>query len=211
MTEEDTYERYERAGITDNRVGYGESPALLVVDVQRAFTDPECRIGADMSGMVARANDLIAAAREGDVPVVFTRTVATHPDGADFGIWMEKFPTLDVLIEGSGWVGLDERLDARDRDHVLDKRQASAFHETELDSMLTAGGVDTVVLCGCTTSGCIRATGVDACAHGYRATVAREGVADRAVDPHESNLFDLDAKYADVRPADEVADYLRGR
>ncbi|MFB6131684.1 MAG: isochorismatase family protein [Salinigranum sp.] len=200
MTDQHTRERYERAGIADNEVGFGETPVLVVVDVQQAFTDPECRIGADMTEMVARANDLIAAARDGDVPVVFTRTVGTHPRGADFGVWIEKFPTLDVLIEGSGWIGLDERLDAREE----------AFHETELDSMLTAWGADTVVLCGCTTSGCIRATGVDACSHGYRTHVAADGVADRADRPHESNLFDLGAKYADVRPTDDLVEYLRG-
>ena len=211
MPGSETEESYERAGITNNRVGFGETPALIVVDVQQAFTDPECRIGAEMTPMVERSNDLIAAAREGDVPVVFTRTVATHPEGDDFGVWIEKFPTLDILIEGSGWVDLDDRLNVRSGDHVLDKRQASAFHETELDSMLTAWGVDTVVLCGCTTSGCIRATGVDACAHGYRASVAEDGVADRARDPHDSNLFDLNAKYADVRSTDALADYLRSR
>lgn len=104
---------------------------------------------------------------------------------------------------------LDDDLNRDETDHVLDKRQASSFHGTELESMLTAAGVDTIVLTGCTTSGCIRATAVDGCAHGYRVIVAEEGVGDRAVEPHEANLFDIDAKYGDVRPVSEVVEYLR--
>lgn len=199
---------YERAGITENRVGYGDDPALLVIDLQRGFTNPACVLGGDLSAELDVANDLVDAAHAGDIPVVFTRCVATHPDGADFGIWLEKFPTLDRLIEGSEWVELDPDLHREDRDHVLDKRQASALHETELSSMLTAWGVDTLVLAGTTTSGCVRATAVDGCAHGYRTIVAEGAVGDRAPEPHDANLFDIDAKYGDVRPADEVASYL---
>jgi nicotinamidase-related amidase len=198
---------YERASM-DTRVGYGTTPALVVVDLQVGFTDAENPLGGDLSGVVDRTNDLLDAARAADVPVVFTRIVSTHPAHADFGIWQEKIPRLDTLTQGSKWVELDERLAREERDHVLDKRQASAFHETELASMLVAWGVDTVVVTGCTTSGCIRATVVDACAHGYRTIVPGEAVGDRAPEPHESNVFDMDAKYADVRPTGEVVDYL---
>ena len=208
-TSEATQAVYERASM-DTRVGYGTTPALVVVDLQVGFTDSESPLGGDLTGVVDRTNDLLDAAHDTDVPVVFTRIVSTHPDHADFGIWQEKIPRLDTLTAGSKWVDIDERLALGEDDHVLDKRQASAFHETELASMLVAWGVDTVVVTGCTTSGCIRATVVDACAHGYRTVVPGEAVGDRAPEPHESNVFDMDAKYADVRPTDEVAEYLSG-
>ncbi len=200
---------YERASM-DTRVGYGSDPVLVVVDLQRGFTEEENPLGGDLSGVVERTNDLLDAAHATDVPVVFTRIVSTHPDHADFGIWKEKIPRLDTLETGSKWIDIDERLSLEKDDHILDKRQASAFHETELASMLVAWGVDTVVVTGCTTSGCIRATVVDACAHGYRTVVPGEAVGDRAPEPHESNVFDMDAKYADVRPTDEVVEYLSG-
>lgn len=198
---------YERASM-DTSVGYGSRPALVVVDLQRGFTEEENPLGGDLSGVVERTNDLLDAAHDADVPVVFTRIVSSHPDYADFGIWQEKIPRLDTLTKGSKWVDIDDRLHREATDHVLDKRQASAFHETELASMLVAWGVDTAVVTGCTTSGCIRATVVDACAHGYRTIVPGEAVGDRAPGPHDSNIFDMDAKYADVRPVEEVVDYL---
>jgi nicotinamidase-related amidase len=204
---EDKEAIYERADM-DNRVGYGDDPALLVVDLQTGFTDPENPLGGDLTQVVERTNRLLSAAHEGDVSVVFTRIVTTHEAGHDYGIWLEKIPALDTLRAGSEWVEIDPRLERESGDHVLDKRQASAFHETELDSMLGYLGVDTCVVTGCTTSGCIRASAVDACAHGYRCIVPEEAVGDRALEPHEANLFDINAKYGDVRPVSEVEDYL---
>lgn len=191
-------------------LGYGGRTAL-VVDLQRGFTDPENPPGGDLTDVVERTNQLLDAAHGSGVPVVFTRVVTAHPEGADLGVWLEKTPTLETLAAGSEWVAIDERLDRADGDYVLDKRQTSAFHETELPSLLRRWDADTVVVAECTTSGCIRATGVDACAHGYRTVVPAEGVGDRATEPHEANLFDLNAKYADVRPTEEVVDYLAGR
>ena len=198
---------YEQATM-DNLVGYGNEPALVVVDLQRGFTAEENPLGGDLTGVVERTNRLLDAAHEGEIPVVFTRILTTHEEGHDYGIWLEKIPALDTLEAGSEWVEIDDRLNRESRDHVLDKRQASAFHETELDSMLGYLGVDTAVVTGCTTSGCIRATAVDACAHGYRCIVPEEAVGDRAPEPHEANLFDINAKYGDVRPVDEVVSYL---
>lgn len=199
---------YERAGM-DNRVGYGDSPALVVVDLQRAFTDPESPIGGDLDSVVERSNALLDAAHGAEVPVVFTRIVTKHEDMRDLGVWGEKVPSLEMLQADADCVELDPRLEVGPEDHVLDKRQASAFHETELDSMLTGLGVDTVVLAGATTSGCIRASAVDACSHGFRTIVPEAAVGDRAEEPHEANLFDIDAKYGDVRPVEEVTDYVR--
>jgi len=198
---------YERAEM-DSQVGYGDEPALLVVDLQTGFTDPESPLGGDLSDVIGRTNRLLAAAHAGDVPVVFTRIVTTDEDTRDLGVWGEKIPSLSTLQEGSRWVELDSRLDIGPQDHVLDKRQASAYHETELNSMLTGLGVDTAVVIGCTTSGCVRATAVDACSHGYRTVVPEGAVGDRAPEPHEANLFDINAKYGDVRPVEEAVDYF---
>jgi len=206
---EDTERIYERAGM-DNLMGYGDSPVVLVVDLQTGFTDPDCPLGGDLTAVVDRTNRLLDAAHGNDVPVVFTRIVTAHPDAADLGTWADKIPTLDVLEAGSEWADIDPRLSRAEDDYVLDKKQASAFHETELDSMLAAWGVDTVVISGCTTSGCIRASAVDACAHGFRPIVPEGSVGDRATEPHEANLFDIHSKYGDVRPVEEVADYLEG-
>jgi nicotinamidase-related amidase len=198
---------YERAEM-DNQVGYGDDPAVLVVDLQTGFTDPENPLGGDLAGVIERTNSVVDAAHGGDVPVVFTRVVTKHEDARDMGVWSEKIPSLSTLQAGGEWVDIDPRLHAHEGDHVLDKRQASAYHETELDSMLTGLGVDTVIVTGCTTSGCIRATVVDACSHGYYTIVPEATVGDRALEPHEANLFDINAKYGDVRPVEEVVDYL---
>jgi nicotinamidase-related amidase len=198
---------YERATM-DNRVGYGNDPALLVVDLQEGFTDNENPLGGDLTGVIEQTNVLLDATHNGNVPVVFTRIVFTHPEGYDYGVWLEKVPALNTLRAKSKWTEIDDRLYLSENDHVLDKRQASAFHETELDSMLTYIGIDTVVVAGCTTSGCVRASALDACQHGYRTIIPEKAVGDRADEPHEANLFDINAKYGDVRPVSEVADYL---
>lgn len=202
---------YERAGM-DNLIGYGEKPALLVVDLQKGFTDPDSPLGGDLTTVVDRTNHLLEAAHQSEVPVVFTRIVTNHPETADLGIWGKKISTLDVLESGSEWTEIDDRLHVEDHDYILEKKQASAFHETELESMLTAWKIDTAIIAGCTTSGCIRATAIDACAHGYHTIVPEESVGDRAVDPHEANLFDIHSKYGDVQSVDNVVEYLsRGR
>lgn len=204
---EDIDSVYERADM-NNQVGYGDEPALVIVDLQTGFTDLESPLAGDLSAVIERTNRLLEAAHASDVPVVFTRIVTKHEDASDLGVWVEKIPSLRLLQIDSEWADIDPRLDIEPTDHVLDKRQASAFHETELDSMLTHRGVDTVVIAGATTSGCIRATAVDACSHGYRAIVPENAVGDRASDPHDANLFDIDAKYGDVRPVDEIVDSL---
>lgn len=207
MTEDDKQAIYERASM-DNRVGYGDEPVLLVVDLQTGFTDPENPLGGDLTDVVSHTGRLVGAAHDGGVPVVFTRIVTKHEDMHDLRVWGEKIPSLATLQADGEWVDIDPRLDVREADHVLDKQQASAFHGTELTTMLASVGADTVVVTGCTTSGCIRASAVDACAHGYYTIVPEDAVGDRAIEPHEANLFDINAKYGDVRPVAEVATYL---
>lgn len=200
---------YERAGMKD-QFGYGDSPALVAVDFQEGMTNPENPLGAQLGGMIEQNNRLVEAAHENDVPVIWTRVVYTHPEAADGGIWPEKIEPLKTLQSGSRWVELDDRCAVDGDDYVLEKKHASAFHETELKSMLTAWGIDTVITTGCTTSGCVRASVIDACANGYRVIVPAEGVDDRSSEQHDANIYDMDAKYADVRPIDEVLTYLQG-
>jgi nicotinamidase-related amidase len=180
---------------------------VLVVDFSCGFTDPASALGSDLDDAVEATARLLAAARAGDLPVVFT-TIAFEPGGGDAGIWARKLPALADLELGSRWAELDPRLERREREPLLVKKGASAFFGTNLSAILVAGGVDAVVLCGATTSGCVRATAVDLLQHGFPALVPRECVGDRARAPHEANLFDIDMKYGDVVSLDEALGYL---
>lgn len=204
---EEREEIYERAGMK-NQFGYGQSPVVLAVDFQNGMTDPENPLGSNLDEMVQQNEHLVQSAHEHNVPVIWTRVVYTHPEADDGGIWPEKIEPLKTLQAGTHWVELDERCTVHEDDHVLDKKQASAFHETELHSMLTAWGIDTVIVTGCTTSGCVRATVIDACANGYRVIVPEGCIGDRSDSQHEANVYDMSAKYADVQPLDEVLTYL---
>jgi len=205
----ETREFYRGRGIGD-RVGYGKSPAIVVVDMSRAFTDPSYRVGSDQADTVEAIARVLAAARErGDVPVFFT-TMAYEADGLDAGLWGRKVPALlDLRVDDDAAMQIDERIAPAENDLVLNKKFASAFFGTPLAPLLAARGVDTVILTGCSTSGCVRATAVDAVSYGYRLIVPEECVADRAPGPHHANLFDIHAKYGDVVSVSEVLDYLR--
>lgn len=205
--ENETEQIYEQAGF-DHQVGYGDSPAVIVVDLQNGFTDPDHPLGGDLTGVLNHTNTLIESAHSSGIPVVFSRIVVRHPDGDDLGSWGEKAPKLELLRENSEWTEIDTALNIQKQDYILDKRQASVFHQTELDSMLTYWGIDTVIVTGCTTSGCVRASVVDACSHGYYTIVPEEAVGDRSPEPHEANIFDMNAKYADVKDTTDVKDYL---
>ena len=189
------------------RVGFGDQPALLVVDLITAFTDPESDLGADVSDVVAQTGCLLAAFREADLPRYFT-TVAFEESYGDAGRFVEKVPALRELRLGSDRVAVDERIAPVDDERVILKKYASAFFGTDLETELTTHRVDTLVVAGVTTSGCIRATAVDSLQHGYRTIVPADAVGDRAEGPHRANLFDIDAKYGDVVTTDAVLDYL---
>ena len=197
---------YERAGMT-TELGFGDYPAVLIVDLQRGFTDPESPLGSDQDDVVKATDCLLKAARANDVPVFFTRCVY-RDDLRDGAVFTEKVPTAEALTADSKWTPIDSRLDVQKADHLVDKQMPSAFFETELDTMLTYEGVDTVVVAGATTSGCIRATVVDACSHGYRPMIPKTCVGDRAPEPHEANLFDMGSKYADVLDLETVVTEL---
>jgi maleamate amidohydrolase len=205
---EETREVYERARLGQS-VTLGERPAVLVVDFSRGFTDPECTMGSDLTREVEATRRLLASAREREVPIIFT-TIGFEPNLRDGSLWLEKAPGLRELIVGGKWVEIDPRLGRREEETVILKKGASAFFGTNLSSVLVSQGVDTVVMCGATTSGCIRATAVDLLQYGYPTLVPRECVGDRAQGPHEANLVDIQAKYADVVPVEDALSYLEG-
>lgn len=202
----DVDEIYRAAGM-DASLRLGVRPVVLVVDLSCGFTDPSCALGSAMDEVVDANVRLLTAARARGVPVVFT-TIAFSDAAADGGVWLQKVPTLAELKEGSKWVEIDPRLDRRSDEVVITKRSASAFFGTHLSSVLAALHADTLILTGATTSGCVRASAVDALQHGYPTLVPRECVADRAEGPHEANLFDMQAKYADVVSLEQATRYL---
>ena len=206
MSDEQAREGYAAARLGQS-ITLGSLPAVLVVDFSCGFTDPECALGSDMTEAVEATKRLLDRARAKGLPVVFT-TIGYGPSLKDGGLWLQKIPSLGDLQVGGRWVEIDPRLEPREDETIVLKKGASAFFGTNLPSILISQGVDSVILCGATTSGCIRATAIDLLQYGYPTLVPRECVADRAQAPHEANLFDIQAKYADVVSLDEVLDYV---
>jgi nicotinamidase-related amidase len=189
------------------RMGLGERPALLLVDLQKAFTDPSSPLGAAVDPEMAAVKQLQAAARDRGIPIFYT-CVAYDPSLRDAGVWLKKIPANGQLVAGSELVELDPRLERREDEMIIVKKHASPFWGTGLEGILTGMGVDTILIGGLTTSGCVRATAVDGCARGFRPSVVREAVGDRAELSHLSSLFDIGAKYGDVIALSEALDYL---
>lgn len=202
-----TRDDYRRKGLA-NRMGFGKRPALLVVDFINGFTDPSTPLGGDFSDEIAATISLLDAFRGDGLPVIYT-TIAYEPDLRDAGMWVKKVPSLAILTKGSRMVEVDDRIRPAYAERVIEKKFASAFFGTDLDAHLKGQSVDTVVMAGCTTSGCIRSSAIDAIQSGYFSIVVRDAVGDRAPGPHEANLFDIDAKYGDVVPSSEVLETLQ--
>ena len=202
-----TAEDYRRKGFM-NRSGYGTKPALLVVDFIYGFTDPTTPLGGDFSKELAVTADLLETFRAAQLPIVYT-TIAYEPGFEDGGVFVKKVPSLKILEVGSKMVEVDNRIRPRPDEYVALKKYASAFFNTDIDAYLKARSVDTIIMTGCTTSGCIRASAIDSMQYGYLTVVVEEGVGDRAQGPHDANLFDIDAKYADVVSIDEVNSYIK--
>lgn len=200
---------YERAGFGGGATR-GRRPALVVVDFQRGFTEAAFGTGADMADAVAAANELIDVFHQHGEPVYFT-VIAYDPAEIDAGIypWLEKFRGGATLVTGTPPVDIDPRAHMADGDILLAKKGASAFFGTPLAHALHARGIDTLIVTGATTSGCLRASVVDAVQSGFPTIVPREAVADRAQAPHEASLFDIDQKYADVVSLDQALAYAR--
>jgi len=190
-------------------VGYGERPAVVVIDLIRAFTDPASPLGADLSTQLEGTRTLIEAARAADVPVYYTTVAYDHAGLEDAGTWALKIGPLTTLRAGTPEVEVDPALGRLDGESIITKKYASAFFGTDLLSRLNARRVDTLVITGCTTSGCVRATAVDAIQNGLRPIVPENAVGDRSQAAHRQSLDDLRAKYADVVGVDDVVAYLQ--
>jgi nicotinamidase-related amidase len=206
VSDREAREVYERARLGGS-VTLGERPAVLVVDFSCGFTDPESALGADMTDEVEATKRILDLARARGLAVIFT-SIGFEPSLKDGGLWLQKAPALADLQLGGHWVAIDPRLEPREDETVVLKKGASAFFGTNLAAILISQGVDTVILCGATTSGCVRATAVDLLQHGFPTLVPRECVGDRAQAPHDANLFDIQAKYADVVSLEEALGYL---
>ena len=203
-----------KANPTRKRFGFGRRPALINIDLQNAYTAVGEFITAYETDpkQLDYVNQLARAFRSKGLPVVWTY-VAYMDSGEDAGVWGSRTDTPDSLQNikvGSRRSEFDDRLEIdRKRDLIVNKRMASAFHETNLGSVFNYHGVDTIVVTGGSTSGCVRATVVDSLSRSYRTIVAEEGVADKHESPHFANLYDMALKYADVLPVAEILDHIK--
>jgi len=198
---------YRRIGMNE-RIGYGERPAVLVIDMCRGITERGHTLSIDMDHALAPLNEILDVARRRNVPVIYTTVAYTPPHLADGGTFVRKIPLLREFVEGSPLTEIDPRCAPARGDILLTKKFPSGFYGTNLQSILTSLGVDTTIVTGNSTSGCVRATVCDAVSGGFRVIVPRECVADRAPLSHSVNLFDMDSKYADVVAAADVVKYL---
>jgi len=181
----------------------------MVIDMVKAFTNPAMMLGANLDSQIAAIQPLLALAHERSIPVLFSTVIYQDSGLRDAGIWLLKQKGVVTLKAGTDGVEVDPRLDVRPDDSLLVKKYASCFFGTDLVPRLMSHRVDTLIITGCTTSGCVRATAVDAVQNGFRPMVVREAVGDRSEAAHDQSLFDLDAKYADVVSLDETLTYLR--
>ncbi len=205
MTEEALDANYKRA--FGKRIGFGARPALLLIDFVEAYFDPACPLYAGVEDALASAIRLRDVAREAGVPVIYTNVVYDK-GGRNGGRFYQKSMVLHHFIAGSPMGAWPKGLTVGEDELVISKQYPSAFFGTSLAATLTSWGIDTLILTGLSTSGCVRATCVDTCSYGFIPIVVREAVGDRHPAPHEANLFDMDAKYADVVSEAEATAYL---
>jgi maleamate amidohydrolase len=199
------------AGVWDNRLGFGKKSAIIVIDLLQGYTTEGSALYAPgVVACVQEMPELLDLAREKGVPIIHTRVLYTPPDYADGGIWIKKAPVLKDLVAGNPYAEFCPEVVPKPGEPVIVKQYASAFFGTSLIATLNGLDVDTLIITGCTTSGCVRATAVDAVQHGIRPICVRECVGDRHDGPHEANLFDINAKYGDVISKDEAMKYLNG-
>ncbi len=194
------------SNLQHNQLGLAQSPALLVVDMINGFTDPDSPLGTHCPDVVAANIELLAAFSNSGRPIFFTTVV--YYDDQQASIFRAKVPALNVLQPGSRWVAVDSRMERQVSEPLIEKQWASAFFGTDLSKQLRALAVDSLVVTGLTTSGCVRASAVDGLQNNFQVVVAREAVGDRNLDAHQANLFDLNAKYADVLGVDEIISRL---
>ena len=197
------------SGVYESKIGFGKKPALILIDFVQAYFDPDCDLFADPQAALESALRVRRAARAADVPVVLT-CVEYHASFINGGRFFQKAAPLRHFYEGSPLGNWPDGLEQDPSELVIKKQYPSAFFGTSLASTLAANGIDTVILTGLTTSGCVRATCVDACSHGFIPIVVEDACGDRHSSPHEANLFDMNAKYGDVVSEADTLSYLDG-
>lgn len=205
MTEADLAANY--ANVYQNRIGFGRKPALVLVDFVQAYFEPESPLYAGVDDALASALRIRAKAREKQIPVILTGVVL-HPSGLDGGRFFQKAKPLASFTAGNPLGAWPNGLVPFPDEFVISKQYPSAFFGTSLAPLLTSMGIDNVILTGLTTSGCVRASCVDSMSHGFITTVVRDACGDRHASPHEANLFDMNAKYADVVSEDEIMEFF---
>ncbi len=189
-----------------NSVGLGKKPAIIVVDIVNGFTDEACPLGSDNADVVAANRTLLDAFRAKGLPIFFTTTVYYNEEQAS--VFRKRVPALNLLVPSSPWIEIDPALGRRDSEVIIEKQWASTFYKTSLGKELQNIGVDSLVITGLTTSGCVRASVVDGLQHNYSVVVPKQAVGDRNTQAHEANLHDMHAKYADVIDIQEVLAYI---
>jgi maleamate amidohydrolase len=194
-------------GAFDGSLGFGKASALILVDFVEAYFNKESPLYAGVEDALSSALRIRDAARAADIPVIYTNVVY-QKDGADGGVFYSKVPALEVFVAGNPLGRWPEGLEPADDELVISKQYPSAFFGTSLAETLKAKGIDTLIITGVTTSGCVRATCVDAMSHGFIPIVVADACGDRHAAPHEANLFDMNAKYADVVDERTVIEYL---
>jgi nicotinamidase-related amidase len=207
LTNESLQSFYTARGFA-GRVGFGVSPAVLVIDLARAWTEPASPLGSDLSAVIEQTNRILAVARAKRLPIFFT-TMAFDAGLVDCGdVVKRKKPHSSILVRGTKWVEIDPALGMGPDEVLIVKQRASSFFGTTLMSQLTARRVDTLIITGCSTSGCVRATAQAAHDYNLHTIVPREAVGDRSRSAHEANLFDIDARMGDVVSVEDVLRYL---
>ncbi|HEU5017899.1 MAG TPA: isochorismatase family protein [Pseudolabrys sp.] len=204
--EDEEFFRERGFGLT---LGFGKRPAVIVVDLINAFTKPDLPLGCELETQIESTNKLLDAAHQVRVPIIFSTVAYDGDDLEDGGLWPLKHKGSATLRAGTELVEVDPKIHRDRSDMLLVKKYASCFFGTDLSSRLTSRQIDTVIITGCSTSGCVRATAIDAIQGGFRPMVVREAVGDRSVAAHDQSLFDLRAKYADVVSLDDTLRYLQ--
>lgn len=208
MTQEKDLEQDYQSAQFGGALAAGKRPALLLVDFVMAYLDPTSPLYAGVEDAFDSARRIVDAARIASIPVIFTNVVYQQ-GGKDGGVFYRKVGALKSFDKGNPLGNFSENLSPNDDDLVISKQYASSFFGTSLAATLTSMNVDTVIVTGLSTSGCVRATALDACQHGFIPLVVKEAVGDRDSRPHEASLFDLQAKYAEVVSEDFILSYLK--
>ena len=202
-------EIYQKQGF-GNRSGIGQRPALLIIDFVNGFANPDQFGGGNIGEAIENTHGLLAEARALNLPIAYTRVVYAD-DGSDAGVFTLKAPALTQLTEKAFGSQIVDQLTPSDGEYIVRKTQPSAFFGTNLTAWYVSRGVDTVIVTGCTTSGCVRASVIDSMSYNFRTVVASDCVGDRALGPHDANLFDMEQKYADLMTSSEIIEVLYER